>query len=270
MTSLCKNLAVLLLLVSSDSFLRSASPYPRQLLFTHAASTSPPVTHKRIMFVMDVGDDDDYDDDYSDGHSSPTSASPSKNHTPLLQDRKPCHYDSCEENHGPCEHLSAQTGCLCPGLSGDDIPPHPPRLKGLVPVSDGDSKEKVEIQWCAPSSVVSGYRVMVEGHSGGPLQFGEASRRGTVESLEVGAKVCVEAVNKAGHSMRSDFSCLRYNPSKSSRLELSAGVIAGGVAFLLLLFIAAFILWKRKMCQKATSDSAEGHRNPSYSTEGPL
>ncbi|XP_071371273.1 LRRN4 C-terminal-like protein [Centroberyx affinis] len=261
MMSLCRNLAVLLLFLTPDPFLRFSSP----LLFARAVPTSHPITLPRILFVPGGGTED-YEEDldrYSPPPIVPFSAKP-----PLRRETQLCQYDSCLENQEPCSRLANQTGCLCPGFSGPDQPPQAPRLRALV--SDGDGRGKVEVHWCAPSSVVSGYRVVVEGSGGEPLEFGEALRRGLVGSLEAGAKVCVEAVNKAGRSTPSDFSCQRYTPPDSSDHALRAGVIGGGVAFLLVLCVAAVILWKCHVCGKANRDSTEGLGNPSYATEGNL
>ncbi|CAK6971980.1 leucine-rich repeat neuronal protein 4 [Scomber scombrus] len=251
MTPQHRNLALLLFL--------SVSPLLHSHLFTHAASTSPPVTLSRIF----MDDDYDYEDE---NHKTLT---PVK--IPVLnRDVKPCKLDPCSENQEPCPQLHAKTGCLCPGLSGPDEPPHAPRIKGLLQVKEGDNRGKVEIQWCAPSSVVTGYRVVVEGREGDALQFGKALRRSFLESLEAGTKVCVEAVNNAGHSMTSEFSCERVSRPASSDDKLLVGVIGGGIVLLLLLIIAAVILWKHHMHKKAKRDSNDGLRNPSYSTEGNL
>ncbi|GAA6225315.1 LRRN4 C-terminal-like protein [Lates japonicus] len=257
MTSLFKNLAVLLLFLIATPLLHSH-------LFTHAASASPPITHPRIIFMPDFGsDEDDADDDHSPPPIVPFSA-----RVPLT--RELCQYDPCSEKQEPCEHLSSRTGCLCPGLSGADMPPHAPRIQALLPVNEGDNRGKVEVQWCAPSSVVSGYIVVVEGSNRYTLEFGDALRQGLVGSLEVGTKVCVEAKNKAGHSTPSDFSCMRYDHSESSDHKLLAWVIGGGVTLLLLVIVAAVTLWKLKMCQKGKRDSTDGLGNPSYSSDGPL
>ncbi|XP_074504784.1 uncharacterized protein LOC141775376 [Sebastes fasciatus] len=264
MTSLCRNLAVLLLFLT-------ASPLLHSHLFTRAASTSPPVTRPRIIYMTALGSDDDYEDDYGDEDHNP-------NHTPEVQDKvntflhqsppQLCQYNPCSENEEPCEKISEKTGCLCPGVSGADVPPRAPRIQVLQPISGGDNRGKIEVQWCAPSSVVSGYRVVIEGSEG--LEFGGVSRRGFVESLVVGTKVCVEAVNSAGHSSPSEFSCKRYDLPESSDHKLLAGIIGGGVALLLLLIIAAVIFWQHQMRKKAKRDSADGLGNPSYSTEGTL
>ncbi|XP_022069398.1 leucine-rich repeat neuronal protein 4 [Acanthochromis polyacanthus] len=261
MTSLCANLATLLLFLS---------PLMHSHHFIHAASTSPPLTRPRIIFINGLGSDDDYEDDYNDNHSPPPKVLSSMR-TPLLR-REPqlCQYDSCSENQEPCALLSEATGCLCPGVSGPDELPHAPRIETLLPVSQGNDKGKIEVQWCAPSSVVSFYRVVVEGHDGNFLEYGNALRRGVVGSLEVGTKVCVEAVNDAGQSTASEFSCKRYEAPESSDQKLLAWVIGGGVVLLLLFVIAAVILWKCRICRKAKRDSADGLGNPSYSTEGTL
>ncbi|XP_034037813.1 leucine-rich repeat neuronal protein 4 [Thalassophryne amazonica] len=258
MTSLCRTVALLLLFIHSH-------------LFTQALPTSPPATRRpQILFVtaMDFVDDYYYDGD-SHSDSTPPRIRASVRPPLLLHEPQLCQYNPCLENQEPCAHLSAQTGCLCPGMTGIDTPPHAPRIQQLLPISEGDDAGKVEVRWCAPSSAVSGYRVVVEGRGGDAMEFGEALRRGTVGSLEVGTKVCVEAVNLAGHSVPTEFSCMRYNPPESSN-HMLAGVIGGGVAFLLLISIVAVILWKYQTCVKGKRDSTEGLGNPSYTTEGHL
>lgn len=260
MASQHKNLVALLFL---------ASLAIRYQLFTHAASTSPPISHKRTIAMSPFGSDYDYEDDY-DNHT-PQPEVKSSVRTPLLY-QKPelCQYNPCLEDQEPCEHLAEVTGCLCPGVSESNEPPHPPRIQALLPASQGGNLGDIEVQWCAPSSVVSSYRVVVEGRKGDALEFRKNLRRGLVGSLEVGTKVCVEAVNSAGRSSPSEFSCKRYDHDGSSDHKLLVSVIAGGVSFLLLLVIASVILWKCQMCQKTRRHSADGLRNPSYSKEGPL
>ncbi|XP_076594599.1 LRRN4 C-terminal-like protein [Chaetodon auriga] len=263
MTSLHRNLAVLLLFLS-------ASPLLHSHLFTHAASASTPATYPRIIHMTAMGSDNDYEDEYFDAHSAPPEVLSSMRTTRLQREPRLCQYNPCLEDQEPCASLFAKTGCLCPGISGADVPPHAPRIHMMLPISEGNDRGKVEIQWCAPSSVVSRYRVVIQGNEGDAQEFQAASRRGLIGSLEAGTKVCVEAVNKAGPSIPSDFSCKRYDPPETSDHKLLAGVIGGGVSLLLLIIIVAVILWKFKLCQKAKRDSANGLGNPSYSTEGTL
>ncbi len=262
MTSLYWNLTVLLLFVS-------VSPLLHSHLFTHAASTSPPVTRHRILYITGLGGDYDDDDDAEDYSSPPEVLTPVR--TTLQQlEKQLCHYNPCLENQEPCAQVSKKTGCLCPGVSGDDAPPLAPRIKALQPISTGEDRGKVEVQWCAPSSVVSRYRVVIQGSEGDAREFQADSRRGLVGSLEAGTKVCVEAVNNAGHSIPSDFSCERYNPPDSSDHDMLAVIIGGGVALLLLLIIGFVILWRYQVYRRAKRDSTDGLGNPSYSTEGTL
>lgn len=217
-------------------------------------------------------DPDTESDEYNDEDHSfrPEVVFPVK--TTILQ-RRPelCQDNSCLENQEPCAQISSRTGCLCPGISGADQPPHAPRIRRLVPVSKGEHGGSVEVSWCAPLSVVSKYRVVVQRSDRQALEFNSVSRRGLIGSLEPGEKVCVEAVNLVGNSVPSDFSCLRYDPSSfSSDHTLLAGVIGGGIVLLVVSIIIAVILTKYKVCQKVKRDSGDGLGNPSYSTGGTL
>lgn len=237
-----------------------ASPVLHFHLFTHAATSSPPVTRSGIKYTAL---DFDYDEDES-------SDVVSQKRTTVLQHRppQPCKYDSCLENQEPCESLKKQHGCLCPGVSRADEPPYPPRIQALKPITAGADRGKIEVQWCAPSSVVQKYKVVIQGEEDG-LEFKDVSRRGVIRSVEIGTKVCVLAVNSAGDSGATDFACMRFDHSESSDHKLLFGVIAGGVA-LLILIIAAVIFWKCCVHKKAKADSTDGLGNPSYSTEGTL
>ncbi|XP_051922675.1 leucine-rich repeat neuronal protein 4 [Hippocampus zosterae] len=257
MTPLRRNPTVLLL------FLR-AWPLLHSHLVTDAASTSPPITRPRFTFITGLGAD--YDEDYDEEDDSASKRPPDALATTRMQflQRELCKFNPCLENQVPCAKLLAETGCLCPGISGVDQPPHSPRLQSMIPIHKGE----VEVKWCAPTSVVTQYRVVVEGKDGKTIQFGEDSRQGLVGSLEVGTKVCVEAVNKAGHSIPTEFSCMRYDPPSSSDYEVLVGIIGGGI--LLLVLISSVILWRCCKKRHAKRDSADGLGNPSYSTEGTL
>ncbi|XP_073343419.1 LRRN4 C-terminal-like protein [Pagrus major] len=245
MTSHRRNLVVLLIFLT-------ASPLLTSHLFARATTASPPFSRHKVITMGDIDD-------------PPIVMATAR--TTLQQHSKPCPYNPCSEDQKPCPILAAETGCLCPGISRDDAAPHAPRIDALLPVTEGEHKGKVEIRWCAPSSPVSGYTVVIDGKE--KEKFQASSRKGWVRSLEAGTKVCVEALNKAGPSSPTVFSCTRYNPQTSDH-KLLAGIIGGGVSLLIILIIGAVILWKYKLCQKAKGDSADGLGNPSYSTEGTL
>ncbi|XP_029368549.1 leucine-rich repeat neuronal protein 4 [Echeneis naucrates] len=261
MPQLRKNLATLLLFLIT-------SPLLHYHLFTHAASTSSPITRQQIKYIKDLGSDDD-DDDTEDDYSSPPDVISPVNVPNTKQETNFCEYNPCLENQEPCSEVAARTGCLCPGLSGEDVPPRSPRIQALLPITAGTNKNKVEVQWCAPPSAVTKYKVVVEGHDGDVFEFENALRHGLLGSLEVGTRVCVQAVNNAGQSPPTEFSCQRYDPPSSDQ-NLLALIIGGGVAFLLLVILIAVILWKQKVCRKGKEDSTDGLGNPSYSTDGYL
>uniref|UniRef100_A0A3Q3B526 LRRN4 C-terminal-like protein n=2 Tax=Kryptolebias marmoratus TaxID=37003 RepID=A0A3Q3B526_KRYMA len=247
-----------------------ALPLIHSHLFAHAASTVPPTTRRQIKVLTMIPSDDDYDN-YDENYSSPPEVVRASVRPPLMATRpKPCQHDACSENQEPCERLSADTGCLCPGRSGGDVAPHAPRIHLLLPITEGENAGKVEVRWCAPSSVVSSYRVIVEGRRDGTLRFGDSSRRGLIGALEGGVKVCVQAVNNAGESSPSQFSCRRFEDTEFSSHNLLALIICGGVAFILVLVAVAVILRRCQKRQKAKRHSADGLGNPSYSTEGAL
>ena len=254
---LYKSLAVLQLFLTLDPSLR----------LTHAVSTPSPITRTGFQFVTAM---DDYDADYPDGLSHPPSAAAPAGRT--AAPRSLCRYDPCREDQPPCAELSARSGCLCPGLSGASQPPHPPRLQGLLPPGGGDRSDGgVVARWCAPSSVVTGYRVVVDGDRGAALEFPAQGRRGQVGVLEAGVEVCVEAVNRAGRSAASEVSCMRYQAPARLSGSGTVGLIGGGAAILLLLVVVALALHRRRRARrKTTEDGAEGLGNPSYSAEGHL
>ncbi|XP_077589565.1 LRRN4 C-terminal-like protein [Stigmatopora nigra] len=256
MERLRRNLTAFLLFLS-------AWPLLQVHLLTDASSTSPPVTRPR--FKLFTGLDFDYDNDEVSKRPPEVQAT---TRMKVLQGEI-CKFNPCLENQVPCIKLLEETGCLCPGISGPDQFPQAPRLHALVPIRKGENGGKVEVKWCAPTSVVMKYRVVVEGQDGKAMEFGETFRGGLIGSLEIGTKVCVEAVNRAGHSTPTEFSCMRYDPpSSAADYEVLTGVIGGGMVLLLL--ISAVILWRCQKKRSAKKDSADGLGNPSYSKEETL
>ncbi|XP_062379905.1 LRRN4 C-terminal-like protein [Sardina pilchardus] len=177
-----------------------------------------------------------------------------------------CDYDLCVAQEESCQDIAAKLGCLCPGITPQTEPPLAPQVKGVSPAESG----QVTVHWCAPFSFVSQYRVTVEGKEGQSV-FEGMSRNVTLAGLKVGQRVCVQAVNSAGMSSLSEESCSTYHrPESQASTPLLAGVIAGGLGFILLLTVMALILWRRKACCKGGTDSPQGLRNPSFSTDGTL
>lgn len=224
----------------------------------NSTSPKPPVTQFPIRFVTGLGDYD-YKEDEEESKPPEKSRPQDPSVKPIPQ---ACDYNPCQDQQVPCAQLAMQNGCLCPGVTGPQQRPQPPSLEKIV--QEGSD---TVVTWCAPPSSVSSYRVVVD--DGEVLVFGERVRRAVVENLEAGMKVCVMAVNDAGTSSPLPSSCREYEPHGDGNLTLRAGVIGGGLGFILFLSLAALILWKFKTCQKSGSDR-EGLRNSSYSSEGPL
>lgn len=264
MMSLCRNHMVLLLFLST---LLSFSSHP----FTQADATSRPITQRQFVIATFGGSNDDDDDDDHENWRTPEPEVKVSVKKPFLHQEPPqlCPDNPCLEDQPPCNDLSKKTGCLCPGVSGSSKPPLAPRIHDLLQVKEGPDSGKVAVQWCAPPSDVFRYRVTIEGNES-PLEFKDTKRRGLVGYLEVGTKVCVEAVNNAGHSSPSEFSCKRYEPSTTFDHSLMVGVLAGAVILLLLIIIGTVVFCKYRLCQRTKRDANDGLGNPSYNAAGTL
>ncbi|XP_053418274.1 LRRN4 C-terminal-like protein [Nycticebus coucang] len=116
----------------------------------------------------------------------------------------PCDYDRCRHLQVPCKELqrAGPTACLCPGLSSPGQPPEPPRLGEVHVVAQ---EGLAIVHWCAPSSPVHHYWLLLrEGNRApqkGPL-LNATFRRTELKGLKPGGSyiVCVVAANEAGES----------------------------------------------------------------------
>ncbi|XP_039510876.1 leucine-rich repeat neuronal protein 4 [Pimephales promelas] len=224
----------------------------------HSTSVSPSLLQRSHTRVRIIEVEDDYDEEVSKTTHAPQS--PGVTTSRVMP--RPCDYDPCVVQTTPCERISARTGCLCPGLTGPDERPETPKLREMKLDGSGE----VVVYWCAPRSNVTYYEVTVNGGKV-PYIFGEYLRDGVIPGMEVGEMVCVAAGNQAGLSEKS---CTRYDPPQPDRVSLSAGIIAGSVAFLLLISVLAVVLWRRRTCRKSGMGEAEGLGNPSYTNDGAL
>lgn len=115
-----------------------------------------------------------------------------------------CDYDRCRHLQVPCQELqrASPTACLCPGLSSASQPPNPPRL-GEVRV-EAEAGRAV-VHWCAPSSPVHQYWLLLWEGGGAPQKgppLNSTVRRAELNGLKPGGAyiVCVVAANAAGES----------------------------------------------------------------------
>ncbi|XP_058382631.1 LRRN4 C-terminal-like protein [Diceros bicornis minor] len=116
----------------------------------------------------------------------------------------PCDYDRCRHLQVPCQELqrASPTACLCPGLSSLAQPPDPPRLGEVRVVAEAGL---AVVHWCAPSSPVHQYWLLLWEGSGAPQKgppLNSTVRRAELKGLKPGGAyvVCVVAANGAGES----------------------------------------------------------------------
>uniref|UniRef100_A0A8P0PKP8 Fibronectin type-III domain-containing protein n=1 Tax=Canis lupus familiaris TaxID=9615 RepID=A0A8P0PKP8_CANLF len=118
----------------------------------------------------------------------------------------PCDYHPCRHLQTPCAELQRRWRCRCPGLSGEDTAPDPPRLQAVTEVGDTSAL----VRWCAPNSAVRGYQIRysAEGGAGNRSQSVVAgicatARQHALHGLSPATayRVCVLAANAAGLSL---------------------------------------------------------------------
>ncbi|XP_008821067.1 leucine-rich repeat neuronal protein 4 [Nannospalax galili] len=114
-----------------------------------------------------------------------------------------CDYHPCKHLQTPCAELQKRLRCRCPGLSGEDTVPDPPKLQEASEMTD----TSMLIHWCAPNSVVLWYQIRysAEGGSGNQSVVGNiyaTARQHPLYKLSPGTtyRVCVLAANRAGVS----------------------------------------------------------------------
>ncbi|XP_006875121.1 PREDICTED: LRRN4 C-terminal-like protein [Chrysochloris asiatica] len=116
----------------------------------------------------------------------------------------PCDYDRCRHLQVPCEVLKSAGPriCLCPGISSEAQPPDPPRLGEVRVVAE---EGRAQVHWCAPSSPVHQYWLLLWEGRGAPQKgppLNSTFRRAELQGLKPGGAyyVCVVAANEAGES----------------------------------------------------------------------
>lgn len=188
------------------------------------------------------GEIDDYDVLEDSTTEPPSSSSTTSEDT----EYDICDYSMCVEHQQTCPELAAVTGCFCPGLERL-LPPSSPTLPDLTQQDD----KGVLVHWCAPTSIVTHYKVVVKGKDKvEEIQVEEKKRTTVLRNVAVGALVCVEAVNKFGVSKQS---CATFKPQHSDPgLALKLGII-GGVVGLIVLLILALLLWRHKKRRESSA-----------------
>ncbi|KAM6163793.1 leucine-rich repeat neuronal protein 4 [Rhynchocyon petersi] len=114
-----------------------------------------------------------------------------------------CDYHPCKHLETPCAEMQKRQRCRCPGLSGEDVVPDPPRLQGVLEVTDTSAL----VHWCAPNSVVRDYQVRYhpDGQPEAAATVGPVHATARLHPLSglksaTTYRVCVLAANRAGLS----------------------------------------------------------------------
>lgn len=116
-----------------------------------------------------------------------------------------CPSHPCRHLQKPCAELQRRWRCRCPGLSGEDTLPEPPKLRAVAETTD----TSVLVRWCAPNSVVRAYQIRSspEGRPGNQSVVRDVcatARQHVLHGLSPATayRVCVLAANGAGLSRR--------------------------------------------------------------------
>ncbi|NWH19154.1 LRRN4 protein, partial [Grus americana] len=210
------------------------------------ARSEPASTRSLIHFV----DDYDYDEQSTE--------------TPVQLAYTACDYNPCRHLQKPCSELQSASQCLCPGVSGEDEVPDPPRLREVSEVTDSSA----QIRWCAPNSVVRTYQLMLHAQGNEDRQFVldniySTARQYTLYNLlpYTTYHVCVTASNKAGSSQTESQgipgnSCTRFKTKPSYKSVFAALAAASGL-FLISTIILSVCLCKA--CKKPQSEQYGTH-----------
>ncbi|NXO54864.1 LRRN4 protein, partial [Aramus guarauna] len=210
------------------------------------ARSEPAPTRSLIHYV----DDYDYDERSTE--------------TPVQLAYTVCDYNPCRHLQKPCSELQSASQCLCPGVSGEDEVPDPPRLREVSEVTDSSA----QIRWCAPNSVVRTYQLMLHAQGNEDRQFVldniySTARQHTLYNLlpYTTYHICVTASNKAGSSQTEsqgvpDNSCTRFKTKPSYKSVFAALAAASGL-FLISTVILSVCLCKA--CKKPQSEQYGTH-----------
>ncbi|KAG8517833.1 Leucine-rich repeat neuronal protein 4, partial [Galemys pyrenaicus] len=160
----------------------------------------------------------------------------------------PCDYHPCKHLQTPCAVLQRRFRCLCPGLSGEDTLPDPPKLQGVSETTDTSAL----ISWCAPNSVVHGYQIHYspEGRLGNQSVVEDiyaTARQHPLYGLQPGTTylVCVLAANRAGLSPSGaegwSRACATFTTKPSFVLIFAGLCAASGLLLVSTLLLSAYL-----------------------------
>ncbi|XP_008571049.1 PREDICTED: leucine-rich repeat neuronal protein 4 [Galeopterus variegatus] len=185
----------------------------------------------------------------------------------------PCDYHPCKHLQTPCAQLQRRQRCRCPGLSGEDTIPDPPKLQGVSEMTD----TSVLVHWCAPNSVVHGYQIRysAEGRAGNQSVLGgiyATARQHPLYGLSPATtyRVCVLAANRAGLSQprasgwRSG--CVVFTTKPSFVLIFAGLCAASGLLLVSTLVLAACLCRRSRSTPRRQQHDTRlvAYKNPAF------
>uniref|UniRef100_G1RV09 Leucine rich repeat neuronal 4 n=1 Tax=Nomascus leucogenys TaxID=61853 RepID=G1RV09_NOMLE len=149
----------------------------------------------------------------------------------------PCDYHPCKHLQTPCAELQRRWRCRCPGLSGEDTIPDPPRLQGVTETTDTSAVIRYSAEgWAGNQSVVGVIYATARQHPLYGLSPGTTYR------------VCVLAANRAGLSQPRSSGwrspCAAFTTKPSFALLLSGLCAASG------LLLASTVVLSACLCRR--------------------
>uniref|UniRef100_F7D864 Fibronectin type-III domain-containing protein n=1 Tax=Monodelphis domestica TaxID=13616 RepID=F7D864_MONDO len=192
--------------------------------------------------------------------------------TDKLQAEGLCDYHPCRHLQTPCDVLQKSSRCLCPGLSGEDAIPDPPKLQEVSQTTDTSAL----VHWCAPNSVVRMYQLIYHPEARAEKQtvvreIYALAREHPLHGLSPSTtyNVCVLASNKAGLSLTrtSEWrkACATFT-TKPSFLFIFAGLCGTSGLLLLSTFVLSVCLYRK--CKTRQGEQYDTHlvsyKNPAF------
>nr|XP_004611037.1 unnamed protein product [Sorex araneus] len=182
-----------------------------------------------------------------------------------------CDYQPCKHLQTPCAELQKRSRCRCPGLSGEDALPEPPRLRGVSEIRDTSAL----LSWCAPNSVVRTYEVRLYRDGGNQSWVVKGiyatARQHPLYGLAPGTayRVCVLAANRAGRSelraAGASGSCGTFRTQPSWALLLAGLAAAAGLLLLSTLLLAVCLCTRARAPRPRRGDThLVAYKNPAF------
>ncbi|XP_069090254.1 leucine-rich repeat neuronal protein 4 [Pleurodeles waltl] len=183
-----------------------------------------------------------------------------------------CDYHPCRHLQKPCHEIQKASMCYCPGLSADNVAPDPPRLRKVSEITD----TSVQIQWCAPNSVVQRYQLVYQPVGSENLTIIDniyiTSREYTLYNLLPATtyQVCVISINKAGPSQTvpklvSRIPCTKFQTRPSYIVILTTLCVTSGVFLLAIIILSACLYKQRKNTFVEKYDThLVSYKNPAF------